>query len=330
MPLPLLVPAIISAAGALGAAGVSAAANSKSARDQRNYNVEQWERQAEYNSPENQVKRLRQAGINPALAMSNGMMSVGNQTQAAESYSRPEYDFSPVAQGVNESWSLYNQTKKTNSEVKLIEKQIQSQDLRNRTQLLHDWTEISKMANDSSLSASQRDYYQKMEELVGKQVGAYDVRNTKEMARLDAETRKLDAEERYQSLMSDYQELVNSFKPAEQSAILRNLGAQYSQIMAAAYASNEHAAYSHALSALTAAQEQGVKIDNEYKPKLAKSAVDKAFAEAFLTQDENERRWLSSYYEQQGKAGQWLPQPAAMYNAASGFDKARRRNRLRP
>ena len=28
----------------------------------------------EYNSPVNQVRRLRQAGLNPALAMTNGMM----------------------------------------------------------------------------------------------------------------------------------------------------------------------------------------------------------------------------------------------------------------
>lgn len=44
------------------------------ARDQNMYNFQQWMRENQYNLPVNQVERLKQAGINPALAYANGSM----------------------------------------------------------------------------------------------------------------------------------------------------------------------------------------------------------------------------------------------------------------
>lgn len=41
---------------------------------QNRYNIEQWHRENLYNLPANQVERLKQAGINPALAYANGSM----------------------------------------------------------------------------------------------------------------------------------------------------------------------------------------------------------------------------------------------------------------
>lgn len=40
------------------------------------WNIEQWNRQNQYNLPENQLARLRAAGINPALAMAGGASSM--------------------------------------------------------------------------------------------------------------------------------------------------------------------------------------------------------------------------------------------------------------
>lgn len=42
------------------------------AQQQNAWNVEQWERENEYNDPKNQMARLKAAGINPNLAYSNG------------------------------------------------------------------------------------------------------------------------------------------------------------------------------------------------------------------------------------------------------------------
>lgn len=40
---------------------------------QQKYNTDMWNAEKEYNSPINQMKRLREAGINPALAYTNGV-----------------------------------------------------------------------------------------------------------------------------------------------------------------------------------------------------------------------------------------------------------------
>lgn len=46
------------------------------AQQQNAWNVEQWERENEYNSPVNQMSRLKAAGINPNLAYSNGVSNL--------------------------------------------------------------------------------------------------------------------------------------------------------------------------------------------------------------------------------------------------------------
>ena len=49
------------------------------------FNRNEWKRQAEYNSPVNQMARLKQAGLNPHLVYGNGAsVSVGNQNQPAQ------------------------------------------------------------------------------------------------------------------------------------------------------------------------------------------------------------------------------------------------------
>ena len=45
---------------------------------QNDMNVANWERQNEYNSPANQMKRLQEAGLNPNLMYGNGTASAGN------------------------------------------------------------------------------------------------------------------------------------------------------------------------------------------------------------------------------------------------------------
>lgn len=59
------------------------AANAQIMRDQNAFNVDMWNRQNEYNLPINQMNRLKEAGINPALAYTNGVS--GNSATSAPS-----------------------------------------------------------------------------------------------------------------------------------------------------------------------------------------------------------------------------------------------------
>lgn len=62
-------------------------ANMELAQYQYEKNLEMWNRQNEYNTPAAQVARLREAGLNPVLAMSGG---VTNQASTPPSYDRPQ------------------------------------------------------------------------------------------------------------------------------------------------------------------------------------------------------------------------------------------------
>lgn len=57
--------------------------NRELAAQQNQWQVEQIAQQNAYNSPANQVSRLLEAHINPALAMSNGAVNSGNQSDVA-------------------------------------------------------------------------------------------------------------------------------------------------------------------------------------------------------------------------------------------------------
>lgn len=91
--IPLLVPAIISGAAALGSAVIGAVANNRSAKKsaqrqhtnelenmeiQNRYNIEAFNRENEYNTPLAQSQRLRAAGINPNW-IDGGMSTIAQQ-----------------------------------------------------------------------------------------------------------------------------------------------------------------------------------------------------------------------------------------------------------
>lgn len=50
------------------------------AKQQNDWNLQQWQRENEYNSPSAQMARFRQAGLNPDLMMSNGAQNLSAQS----------------------------------------------------------------------------------------------------------------------------------------------------------------------------------------------------------------------------------------------------------
>lgn len=59
------------------------ATNIQLAREQQAYQYKMWKENNAYNTPANQIKRLRDAGINPAFAL--GQVATGNSTSPAQS-----------------------------------------------------------------------------------------------------------------------------------------------------------------------------------------------------------------------------------------------------
>ena len=66
---------------------------------ERRWQESMWNRENAYNTPANQVQRLRQAGLNPALASSNGNFQAGLAGSVGGT-NTPSYDFSPSGNSV--------------------------------------------------------------------------------------------------------------------------------------------------------------------------------------------------------------------------------------
>ena len=60
--------------------------NSSESVAQRDWQERMWERNNEYNTPQNQMRRLRQAGINPHFAIQGGQLGTGTSSSPANSY----------------------------------------------------------------------------------------------------------------------------------------------------------------------------------------------------------------------------------------------------
>jgi len=81
-------------------------ANKKLADYQYSKDLEMWNKGNAYNSPEEQMKRLKAAGLNPALVYGPG--AVGNNTSQLPKYQSPTADFSKLGNPIQLQNSLNN------------------------------------------------------------------------------------------------------------------------------------------------------------------------------------------------------------------------------
>ena len=98
-----MVAAALSALGSVASGLIQNQKNIDLARQQREWDLKMWKENNSYNTPSAQVQRLRDAGLNPALAMQNGLLGSGMSSQTAGGQTAPVTDFSPIAQGLRDS-----------------------------------------------------------------------------------------------------------------------------------------------------------------------------------------------------------------------------------
>ena len=114
---PVVGGAIVAGASSLLGSGISAMQNAKSySRWRRSFdhahraNIEDWNMQNEYNLPLNQLKRLRDAGINPNFAMqSGGITAQGGSISPASGSDLSQIDLgSKVQDGLSQGIEMMN------------------------------------------------------------------------------------------------------------------------------------------------------------------------------------------------------------------------------
>lgn len=103
--------------------------NAAEAEKARQFQLDMWNRENEYNTASSQRQRLSEAGLNPYLMMSGGnagvASSAGSSTPASASQplSMQRQDFSGISNTLASALQIANQTKETNARVQNLQGQ---------------------------------------------------------------------------------------------------------------------------------------------------------------------------------------------------------------
>lgn len=165
-----LIPALVSGGiGLLGSAisgrasaNAQAQANRQNlalAREQMAWQENMWQKENDYNSPAAQMKRIQEAGLNPALMYSQG--NVGNAGSVG-SYSNPNIEPVNPASGVGQAVSALGSIPMQYLQLKMMEAQVnkvnaESRLISNTTPTVDQFGAFYN--NRALLYGQQRDYY---------------------------------------------------------------------------------------------------------------------------------------------------------------------------
>jgi len=96
--------------------------NREIVEDQQKYNLDMWKLMNEYNSPKEQMKRLKEAGLSPLLAYGH-LQNSTTQPPIAPSlkYEAPKYDFSQLINILTNIGSIMLNNKLINEQIKSLQ-----------------------------------------------------------------------------------------------------------------------------------------------------------------------------------------------------------------
>lgn len=98
----------------------------KNYRMQRTDSLKDWNMQNEYNSPQQQMARLKAAGLNPNLVYGNGATTEGASFKSPDLKTSPHQpsDYSGIGQAATAGIEAYNDTRVKDAQINQINEQI--------------------------------------------------------------------------------------------------------------------------------------------------------------------------------------------------------------
>lgn len=163
-------------------AGSSIMANSANVKSKRNALTNFWmqnyfmDKQNEYNSPVNQMKRLREAGLNPNLVYDKGNAVIASASPSGGSMA----DVTPS----NGTFNILGKMQAINA---MKQQDANIKETEARTQAIDDNIRIKEKELDL-----QEKFYKHREKLLDAQIGRYGVQNVKSQAEIDYLNNKFD------------------------------------------------------------------------------------------------------------------------------------------
>lgn len=265
-----------------------------------------WNKNNQYNSPAETIKRLQAAGINPALGSEFGqasMPSVPSAPQMQPGHVQP-VDYSwigdTVSNGVNAFFNnqiLSNQVTKgaADAQIAKTDAEFQNQSLKYRLMEVMNSAYKSKWEKEQARVAYNVLNKTQQESIMQSQW------NTKVMQKSYEEAIERIA---LNKLQQKSMEIANQYAPQLNDAQLKQYHASVANLYAAARNQDAQALESGARKILVDLQQQGVRLSNQQQDSIMDALIDEAWSNAD-----------KAYYEagsaqkafSGGKIGEWLP-----------------------
>lgn len=191
MPNPFLIPAIIggvsSLVNAVGGSQSQRSANEKNmeiARYQNQWNLDQWHRENAYNSPQAQMQRFKNAGLNPNMIYGQG--TPGNAMSGKPAQGATMVPTFRPAEGIGQMLGMYQQFK------------VQQ-------------AQIDKLHADTQLTNSKtltEEFNRTLKDIQGKSID-WNIQRSQGLFPHDVRYRRAQGERMDQSIQLDFQRLLN-------------------------------------------------------------------------------------------------------------------------
>lgn len=318
------------------------AQNYRMFREQNEFNVDMWNKQNAYNAPSAQVERLKAAGINPAAVL--GSIGTGNMASSLSSAPSspaeranmvaPQLNYhaeplpSPLA-GVPDAMNAFISNRLANAQIRNIESQASMNEV--KADLERQSFENSLLDRLNNARRGSLEYEKASEDLkLWRETRDFEYRLRKSSAEM-GEGSVLEAQERIATAKVEREILRSNavWQDRLNAASYQSLLAGIRQAISAANMNDASAVESAARTAVAKASEEGLRLDNKQKDELRNLIISKAREEVYLMEDERAMRPYIYSHKMQGKAGEFIPNPAGVYGASELYERNHKRDRLK-
>lgn len=261
--------------------------NAAEAQKARDFQLDMWNRENEYNTAFAQRKRLEEAGLNPYLAMSGGNAGIASSAGSASSasaappLSMQRQDFSGLTNSLSTALQIANQTKEVNAHVQNLQGQKSLFDAQaNQTLANIDWyklgDEFKKWSRDTGLM----------------RVGLQLQTDKQQLRNLEWSNNLVKAQRVGQLLDNRSKTILNKYLDEGQRLQLNLLAASYYDQMASGHLKYQQAVTELSKRLMYNAQTSGYRINND----IARSTSEK-YIEALNTENQASIDMNSPFYQ---------------------------------
>ena len=265
--------------------------NAAEAEKARQFQLDMWNRENEYNTASAQRSRLEAAGLNPYLMMNGGNAgtagSAGSSSPASASppLSMQRQDFSGISNSLSSALQIANQTKETNAVVQNLQGQKNLADAQANSILSNvDWYKLSPT-------------YRKWLQTTGAMRANIQLNTDKQnLDNMRWSGSLVRAQRAGQLLDNQAQTVMNKYLDQGQQLQLNIAAAQYEDLMSSGYLKYQQAKSELSKRILMSAQAKGQRISNRIAESTADSLIKAYNAENQASFDIN-----SPYMTKEGR-----------------------------